>query len=107
DAALVVDVHAGGVDEERLGGPELHLQARGDGEGALGPGGRQLGGGGGNGEQQGEERPARPATHDWWRLRQDGEGRSRVDESQYSGRGGDATRTVVHETRLPRASGRG
>src|SRR5262249_28043708 len=68
DAALVVDVDARGIDEQRLAGPECKFEAIRDGEGGLGFFGRNLGAGGRD-KQQGNGEYAQTSFHDWLRLR--------------------------------------
>src|SRR5262245_61327556 len=64
DAALVVDVDAGRIDEQRLGRTELEFEAVGDGEGFFGFVGRELGKEGRNdNENHEEQRREKPTVH--------------------------------------------
>jgi len=67
NAAFVIDVHAGRIDEQRFRRPQGHFQSVGDGEG----GSRFLRGklcrDSGGGEQHGENtKGAKPAVHGGW-----------------------------------------
>src|SRR5205823_3201499 len=69
--ALVVDVHAGGVDEQRLTGPQRKGQPLADLERLRGPLRRQLGMADGGGEQdQAGQEMTQPAVHDGGRLQE-------------------------------------